>query len=199
MKQRATRAWAVLVTALLAAPATAASGQDSFVPLSGVEVGQSWERLSVSFDGQEQHEDRWLWNTRLLLGLSAKLPALSGVPTRADSTVAFGLVHHTGHGHLDLRQAALLQVPLGGGFSVPAGVAVGVVLDTASSSRSAFEAGLPVGLRFRFVELLYRPGWSAPLGAEERRVFTGTRKHSARPGIVPLDLSLRFHLTGLGF
>ncbi len=185
-------------TLFIATGAHAEQG-DRLVPLAGVEVGQSWERLSVTFDGQEQHEDRWLWNTRIMLGLSAKLPELGGLPIRTDSTVAFGLVHHTGHGHLDLRQAALLELPLGGGFSVPVGLSAGVVVDTASSERSAFEAGVPVGVRFRFVELLYRPSWSLPLGAEERRVFSGTRERSARPGVVPLDLSLRFHLTGLGF
>jgi hypothetical protein len=173
--------------------------RDRFVPFAGIEAGQTWERLAVTFDGREQHEDRWLWNTRFLLGLSARLPDLAGWATRTDSSVAFGVVHHTGHGHLDLRQAALLELPLGADFSVPMGISVGFVADTASSKRSAFEAGVPVGVRFRFVELLYRPGFSLPLGAEERRVFSGTRQHSARPGIVPLDLSLRFHVTGLGF
>ncbi len=192
-------ACAALAAVLLFTVTSSAQERDQFVPMAGLELGQSWERLSVTFDGQEQSEDRWLWNTRVMLGLSVRLPNVAGIATRADSTVAFGVVHHTGHGHLDLREAGLLELPLGAGFSVPIGVSAGVVIDTASSKRSAFEAGLPVGLRFRFVELLYRPGLSLPLGAEERRVFTGSRKHSARPGIVPLDLSLRFHLTGLGF
>ena len=192
------RALWVLVGLLVARPC-AAEEPKRFIPIVGTEIGQTWERLSVTFDGMEQHEDRALWNTRIVAGLSASLPALGSFATRADTSVGFGVVYHTGHGHLDVREALLLDVPIAAGFSVPIGLGAGMVIDTASAARSAFEPSAVVGFRYRFVELWYRPSYSVPLGSEDRRVFTGSRELSARPGLSPVDLALRFHLTGLGF
>lgn len=81
----------------------------------------------------------------------------------------------------------------------PSALAPAAAIDTASAARSAFEPSAVVGFRYRFVELWYRPSYSVPLGSEDRRVFTGSRELSARPGLSPVDLALRFHLTGLGF
>ena len=56
-----------------------------------------------------------------------------------------------------------------------------------------------LGLRWRSVELLYRPEALLPLGSEGAPVFGGSRELSARPGPSLFALSLRVRLGGLGF
>lgn len=176
-----------------------ARAEPRVVPLVGVEAGQTWERLAVRLPDTSQQEDRWLWNTGLVAGLGVRLPSVAGLSLRADSTAGLGVILRTGHGRLDLRETALLSLPLGAKFSAEFGLGAGVVVDTGSVGRSSLELALPLGVRFRSVELLYRPALALPLGAERSPVLGGDRELSARPGLVPFSLSLRFHLGALGF
>lgn len=178
---------------------SSARAEARFTPFTGVAAGQNGERLRVRFDGEEQYEDRWLWNTRLIAGLSLRLPETVGPRARLDSSVGFGVVYHTGHGQLELREAALYELPIAGDLSLPVGVAPAVSVDTASSARSSLALAPSLGLAWRFIEIAYRPSYTLPLGAERRRVFTGTRELSARPGISLVEFSLFFHLRGLDF
>ena len=72
-------------------------------------------------------------------------------------------------------------------------------MDTSSFDRSAAEITLPLGVSFRFIELLYRPALSLPLGSERASVLGGARELSARPGLAPLSFALRLRVPWLGF
>ncbi len=188
---------------LAAAAATAAHPQPekmNWAPSVGLELGHSPERLRVQFPEETYTEDRALWNSRLSLGLDGRLPrALGDFDGRSVSELSYGFVHHTGHGLLEVSQSGLLEYPLGGGFALPFGLAVVGTLDTSSSARSGLGFGLPLGVRFRAVELWYRPAFLVPLGSEDEAVFTGTRELSMRPGLNWLDMGIRVRLAFLGF
>lgn len=188
---------------LLAATTSVAHPQTretSWMPSVGVELGQTPERLDLSFPGETYEEDRTLWNSRLSFGLDGRFPAvLSSLDLRSVSELGYGFVHHTGHGLLEVSQSGLLEYGLGGDFALPFGLAFIGTLDTSSSARSSFGLGLPFGIRFRAVEIWYRPSFIVPLGSEEDRVFTGARELSARPGLNWLDFGVRVRLGFLEF
>ncbi|MCA9644190.1 MAG: hypothetical protein KC492_26030 [Myxococcales bacterium] len=171
-----------------------------WAPTVGVEFGYTPERLKVSFPTESLSEDRELWNTRVALGVDGRWGSLlPPFALRTVSELGVGFVHHTGHGLLEVSQAALLEYPLGGDFALPFGAALLANFDTSSSARSSLTFTVPFGLRYRGVELWFRPGFLLPLGSEEERVFTGSRELSARPGINWLDFGLRVRLGFLEF
>lgn len=180
-----------LAAALVVLASSPAFAEPRLAPMAGVEMGQSHERLTVKLPGYSAQEDRWLWNTSLMLGLSAPIPALGGIPLRADSSLTYGKIIHSGHGRLSLREDLLADLPIGAGFSLLVGPGVAFVINTTQASRSSFDLALPLGIRYKWMELLYRPAASIPLGKEEQPVFGGTRQLSARPGLVPFALVLR--------
>lgn len=183
---------APLLPSLLApSPALA---ETTLRPLFGAELGQSHERLSAKLPGYSAQQDRWMWQGSLLLGLGVGLPPLGETALRADTTLTWGKVLHTGHHRLSLREDGLASFALGAGFHALAGPGLGLVLDPSQPSLSSFEASLSLGLRFRPVELLYRPAIALPLGKEESALFGGQREHGARPGLVPLSIVLRVGL-----
>ena len=171
-----------------------ARGEPRLTPMIGAEVGASHERLAVKLPGYTKQEDRWLLQGSLALGLSVALPEPKELPLRLDSTVTYGKVIHTGHHRISLREDALTSVALGGRFFFLGGVGLGLVLDATQLPRSAGELAVPLGLRYRAVELLYRPALVVPLGKEESPVFGGQREQSARPGLAPLAVLLRVRL-----
>jgi hypothetical protein len=65
-------------------------------------------------------------------------------------------------------------------------------LDTSVAARSSVELALPVALRFSVVELAWQPAMVIPLGAETSPLLGGSRRVSAKPGLAPLSLVLRF-------
>ncbi|MGE0327566.1 MAG: hypothetical protein AB7S68_34960 [Polyangiaceae bacterium] len=171
-----------------------------WTPTLGAELGYTPERLRVSFPTETYEEDRSLWNSRLTLGLDGRWPsALGTLDLRSLSEVGYGFVHHTGHGLLELSQTGLLEHEMGHAFALSFGGALVGALDTSSAARSSLTLGLPIGLRFRGVEIWYRVGFVVPLGSEREPVFIGTRELSARPGINWLDFGLRVHLGFLEF
>jgi hypothetical protein len=168
------------------------------VPTVGLEVGKTGERLSVGFDGMKQEETRELWNTRAFVGLSTPLFRIERTSWRNEASVGFGLVHQTGHGLLELRDALVMQYELGRGFSIPVGLGLGAILDTERSERSSFQIALPIGLRYKAVELWYRPAVAMPMGAEHSPIFAGYRELSSKPGVQYVDICLRFRMEFLG-
>lgn len=185
--------------ALLALAPGRAGAEPRVVPLVGAELARTHERLELKLPGYEGRQDRGLWGSSLLVGLRARLAEGPRAALRADATLSYGGVFHTGHGRLALRGGALVELPLGAGFALLAGAGPGVVVDVTRRERSAVELALPLGLRFRALELLYRPALVLPLGAEETAVFGGERALGARPGLAPFTLELRVRLEGLGF
>lgn len=197
--------WAGLVLAWCVAGAATAGlpgGETGprFQPTAELEPGQTWERLTVDSAAAHSVEDRWLWTARLGVGLSARLPAVGGLDhLRSETAVGLGLVFASGHWPVHVRTQLLWDQELGHQVSLVLGLSTGVLLDTGAPHRSAWEAGIPLGLRWRFLDLLYHPAVIVPLGAEESSVFGGLRRSSARPGLSPFGLLLRVRLAALGF
>lgn len=201
--QRLATAVSCVAACLLTLPSAAAPPQTreaSWAPSMGVELGYSPERLEVRFPEETYQEDRRLWNSRLALGVDGRFAGrLATLGVRSVSEIGYGFVHHTGHGLLQLTQTALLEYAFGGDFALPFGLALQGGLDTSSSARSSLGVGVPLGIRFRGVELWYRPGFVVPLGSEDEPVFGGERQLSARPGLNWLDFGLRLRLGFLAF
>lgn len=188
-----------IAAASLLASYSSLAEEGRFTPTLGVAAGHTLERMRVDFAGWEQHEDRSLLNTRFFLGLSARLGEVGTLPLRSETALGYGVVHHTGHDIVELREAVVGEVELGAGFWIPLGLSAGLDINAERSSRSSFDLGLPFGMRYRSVDLFARPAYVIPLGSERSDVFTGTRELSARPGIRVVDFTLRIRLDGLSF
>lgn len=153
---------------------------------AGLDVGARRERLEVDLGSAHYQEDRSLTTTRFGLGLRAPWVERGGWALSGQSQLGVGWVFETGHPNVALHQAALLEHLLAHGFALPFGLGLGVVIDTASTSRSALEMGLPMGVRYRGIELLWQPSLVMPLGHEQAPVFGGEKRLGAAPGIVGL-------------
>lgn len=153
---------------------------------TGLEVGTRRERLEVDLAGAHYREDRNLTSTRFDLGFRMPWLEYRGWTLSGQSQIGVGWVFETGHPNVAIHQAALIERPLARGLTLPVGLALGGVIDTASTARSAFEIGFPVGVRYRAFELLWQPSLVVPIGHEREPVFTGEKRLGTAPGFVAL-------------
>ncbi len=193
---RALLALAVAGSTLGAGPAAA-----EVVPHIEAGVAQTGEALTVPAGDGALTETRDLYSTRLAIGLD--YPALSEVAPLGGAlygrtALAGDVLLTPGRWSLVAEQDLRWRRPLGP-LSIALGLGLAARLELERPSFSTLALGLPVGVRWGWLELDWRPAWRIPLGEEEAAVFGGTRRHGAVSGVDLLALALRVHVTALAW
>ena len=176
---------------LLAGPARAEEAR--LIPWIGAGIERPGERLTIE-SGAAVHDDRSLWVPTLQVGASWRTGL---VETRGG--LGLGLALATGHVPLIAGAQAVAVGELTGTLSVLGGAGLGLRLDASQATRSRALVELPVGLRWRAIELLYVPAVAIPIGSDDQPIFGGERRLSARGGVEWIRIELRVSVPGLSF
>lgn len=188
----------ILVLAALMMPWTAHA---EFVPHVGLGLGQTAERLEVPAGDARSAAERELFSTRLALGVDYPLmdEPLWGGALVGRSTLAFDLLLGPGRWGLVVDQAAGWHRPLGAGFTAQLGLGLSGRLDLERTARSQLDITLPIGVRWRAVEVVWRPAWRMPLGADSTDVFGGARTQQIASGMTWLAFGVHVHVDALAW
>ncbi len=214
MRGRAT--WAMLLLGLTAATgvnaqepaqepaerdvAQAGSPGPLRAPTVGVSIGYARDHLSVDLPSGTLEETNALWHTRATLGLGYDVTRLSPAFVLAGhSELGFGLSYEPGDWLVHTRHTLQPQWAPNDTFRLGLGLAVAAHVNTGRLSHSYADVGLPLTARLAFVELVYTPLLTMPLGRDTEPVFGGERSERMAVGIVPVQLDLRFRIDPLGW
>jgi hypothetical protein len=204
---------AVAAVASLAGTATDASGEapavpaggrtraepSAFVPSLALGLGRTPETLMLSFDDGREEARRSLWHTGVGLGLGYGLGALGPGRLRGHTELRLDVMLEDARLPLGLAQQVLWEYRLGRSMALLGGAHAGVTMEPDAPSRVHLDLGVPLGLRWRALELLLVPRVGLPLGAAEREVLGGTRAHRTGAGLALAHVTLRIHVKALGW
>lgn len=186
------RSWVYL--GLILASLTAAHSK---TPYTATLLSNYSEQLDLTLAGDTHESTRDLFNTRLAVGLEYDLPG-TWLPagTVAQTELGVGVVFELGQWPVHLRQRALWRTALWV-FHFEAGLDAGLTLNPSAWAFSYGSFGVPLGLRWGWFGVQWRPAFLVGLGAEESSVFSGKRSHSIHTGLAPMSVAMQFHITAL--
>ena len=177
-------------------PTVRAHSTPTVIPTVALGLARTPETLTLSLADGEQRDTRSVWHSGFRAGVGYHLPDrwLPLGQLRGHTGLALELVLADGRLPLGLTQAAQWELPLTGELAVSAGASAAVHVDFGDLGLAAVDLGLPLGVRWGWVELLYTPRVVVPLASAREEVFAGTRSRHTGTGLALLHVSLRLHL-----
>lgn len=162
-------------------------------PAFEIEAALTTQELVADYGSTHAVATRSLWVSRLSAGVDVRLPASLVRRGHLDvlAMAGVGYVFETGDFPVHFGAALRWQTEVARRLSFPIGVSARVVLDTTAPARSSVELGLPIGIRFSVIELVYQPRVVIPLGAASSPLLGGERRIGAKAGVAPIGLVLR--------
>ncbi|WP_428263165.1 hypothetical protein [Haliangium sp.] len=174
---------------------SSSSLSSSSSPWLALGLARSHESLTVTGAGGSERDRRAVWHTGPRLGLRYRIsdtwPGIGRV--RGHTGLALDVVLADGRTPVGVVQEAVWEWRLGP-LSAVVGAGAAVHVDLGRRGLAYLDLGLPVGLRWGRVELLYRPRLGVPLAAARGEAFGGTRERRSGAGVALVHVLVRVHL-----